>query len=132
MKPQKIKYDGTERRRYPRLPGTVVDYFPIGEDTLKKTSFTENISPVGICFLADEDIKIDTHLSLKIHLPGSKGAIEAKGKVVWTKISSFLSVEKRKHYDIGAEIIEISEEDRLAIWEYIVKNINKVEDFKGF
>ena len=126
------KYGGPERRKYPRLPGAFVEYFPKGEISSRKTSFTENISPAGICILVDEEIKTNTGLSLKIYLPGSKEGIEAEGRVVWCRSSSFLTVEKRKHYDLGVEIMEIDENDRRRIWEYIVKNIDKDKDFKGF
>jgi len=130
---QKIdKYGGPERRRYPRLPGAFVEYIPEGKISSRKTSFTENISPAGICILVDEDVKRNTGLSLKIYLPGSKESIEAEGRVVWSKPSSFLTSEKRKHYDLGVEIIKIEENDRQRIWEYIVKNIDKDKDFKGF
>lgn len=116
---QKSKYNGQERRRYSRLPGTMVEYFPIGKDNLKKSSFTENVSPVGICFLADENIAIDTPLGLKIHLPNSIEALEAKGKVIWTNASAFLSVEKANHYDVGVEIVEMDDTDRSKIKKYI-------------
>jgi len=122
-KPQKDKYGGPERRRYPRLPGTLVEYFPIGEIAAKKTSFTENISPVGVRLLVDEEIKINALLSLKIYLPGSKDAIEAKGRIVWTRLSSFLSRGKRKHYDLGMEFVEIDESDREKIWQYVAKHL---------
>jgi len=126
------KYVGPERRRFPRLSASFVEYFPIGEIVSKKKSFTENISPVGICFLVDEKIELDTTLSLKIYLPGSKEAIEAQGKVVWTRESAFLSVKKRKHYDLGVEIVEIDSNDRQRIWQYIVKYIEIDKDLKGF
>lgn len=124
MEARKDKYNGQERRRYARLPGTMVEYFPLGKNNLKKSSFTENVSPVGICFLADENIAIDTPLSLKIHLPNSKEALEAKGKVIWTNASAFLSVEKASHYDVGVEIIEIDEKDRSKIEKYIAMHIS--------
>jgi hypothetical protein len=116
---QESKYNGRERRRYSRLPGTMVEYFPLGKNNLKKSSFTENVSPVGICFLADENIAIDTLLGLKIHLPNNKEALEAKGKVIWTNVSLFLSVAKASHYDVGVEIIEMDETDRSKIEKYI-------------
>jgi Tfp pilus assembly protein PilZ len=124
MEARKDKYHGQERRRYSRLPGTMVEYFPLGKNNLKKSSFTENVSPVGICFLTDEKIEVDTILSLRIHLPNSKDALEAKGKVIWTNVSAFLSVEKASHYDVGVEIIEIDETDRVKIEKYIAMHIS--------
>ena len=124
-------WDGQERRRFPRFPSSLVEYFPIEEGiTSIKTSFTENICPVGISLLVDEEIKINTLLSLKIYLPGSKDVIEAKGRVVWTRLSSFLSREKRKHYDLGIEFVEIDESDRKRIWQYVLEHIIKDQNFK--
>ena len=126
------KYDGQERRKYPRIPGAFVEYCPTGEISSRRTSFTEDISPAGIRILVDEEVKINTVLSLKIFLPASKEGIEAEGRVVWARSSSFLTVEKKKHYDVGVEFTKIDENDRRRIWEYIVKNIEKDKDFKGF
>ena len=116
------RYTGIERRKYPRIHATFVEYSPIGEIIPQKKSFTENVGPGGICFLVDEEIKLKTHLSLKIYLPDSQEVIEAKGKVVWTKASSFLSVGKGNHYDLGLEFVEIDEYDQQRIWQYIEKH----------
>ena len=125
METRMDKYNGKERRRYSRLPGTLVEYFPSGKDNLKKSSFTENVSPVGICFLADENIAVDTSLNLKVHLPNSQEALMAKGKVIWTNASAFLSIEKANHYDVGVEITEIDEKDRKKIERYIAMHAKK-------
>jgi len=116
-------WNGRERRRFPRLPGASVEYSILEENTPIKTTFTENISPVGVRLLVDEEIKINALLSLKIYLPGSKDAIEAKGRIVWTRLSSFLSRGKRKHYDLGMEFVEIDESDREKIWQYVAKHL---------
>ena len=132
MEARKEDYGGIERRRYPRIHATFVEYSPIREIIPQKKSFTENVSPGGICFLVDEEIGVNTLLSLKIYLPDNRDAIEAKARVVWTKVSSFLSVEKRKHYDLGLEFVEIDENDRQRIWQYIEKHSSEDKSFSDF
>ena len=51
-------WDGRERRRFPRLPGASVEYSLIEENTTIKTTFTENISPVGVRLLVDEGLVV--------------------------------------------------------------------------
>ena len=84
-------------------------------------SFTEDISPVGIRIFSQEDLENNTFLFLKIYLPHYKSPIEAKGRVVWSKESSFGDVKKRKNYDIGVEFIEIKTDDQQNISDYVDK-----------
>ena len=124
MRLRKDKKADKERRRYPRIHASYVEYTAVKGTDLKK-SFTENVCPGGICFLVDEKVRKRTILFLKIYLPVLKYAIEAKGRVVWVRESAFLSVKKRKHYDLGVELIEIEESDREKIWDYVDKYADK-------
>jgi c-di-GMP-binding flagellar brake protein YcgR len=116
------KWEGQERRRYPRLKGATVEYIPIGKASPKEMSFTEDISAVGIRILASENIDIDIVLLLKIYLPHYSEPVKAKGRVVWTRQSRFLRRDDRKaeHYDIGIEFMEISDDDQSKICQYTV------------
>lgn len=115
------KYSGAERRRYPRLHASVVEYYPIGRAEATEMSFTENIGAGGICIFVTENLDIDTLLFLKIYLPHKETPIEAKGKVVWTAKSSFLGIERTKNFDVGVTFVEIGEDDRKDIAEYVRK-----------
>ena len=126
MKPTKDEYGGKERRKYPRIQATFVEYSVIGEVASKEiSSFTEDVSAGGICILSCEKIETDSLLSLKIYLPDGGGPIEAKGKVAWAGVSTFLSMEGRKHYDLGIEFIQIDEKDRLRIYKYTSERSSK-------
>ena len=116
------KWDGQERRRYPRLKGATVEYVAIGKASPKEMSFTEDISAVGIRILASENIDIDTILLLKIYLPHYSEPVKVKGRVVWTRQSRFLRRDTKKveHYDIGIEFMEIKDEDQSKICQYTV------------
>ena len=111
---------GKERRRFPRLKGATVEYFAIGKASPREMSFTEDISAVGIRILSSDEIAIDTILLLKMYLPHHNEPVEAKGRVVWTRQSRFLRKEGQpgKHYDIGIEFIEISDEDQQIVCQY--------------
>ncbi len=130
MQNQGDKDTRTERRKYKRVYAAFVEYSCIGEDTLKEiASFTEDVSAGGICILASEEKEKDTLLSLKIYLPDRKDPIEAKGKVVWTRPSSFLKTKEKKHYDLGIEFVEIDEEDRKSILKYASRHSEKGRKF---
>ena len=127
MEPLKGKYPKRERREFPRLKSAFVDYAPIGKVTSEEiSSLTENVSAKGICIFVPKEIKRDTLLSLKIYLPDGRGAVKAKGKVVWTKASDFLSVGERRHYDLGIEFVEIDDNDRERICEYTAQHPDEI------
>jgi len=121
MSTEKQKYTGVERRRYPRLRASIVEYYPIENSSAKEITFTENLGGGGICFLASEKLQVGTMIFLKIYLPIASQPILAKGRVVWTKESSFLDSRNRQSYDLGVEFIEIDEEDRKKILDYTLK-----------
>ena len=128
MVTQKDKYSGRERREYPRIKSAFVNYSSIGEATVKETSsLTENVSAKGICIFISKVIKLNTLLSLKIYLPDGKGAVKAKGKVVWIRESPFLRVAGSKHHDVGIEFVEIDENDRERINEYASRHPEEIQ-----
>ena len=128
MDPLASEYQGRERREFPRLKSAFVDYALIGKVSSKEiSSLTENVSAKGICIFVPKEMKIDTLLSLKIYLPDGKGAVNAKGKVVWVKESAFLSVEGRKHFDLGIEFVEIDNNDRERICDYASQHPNEIQ-----
>ena len=81
IKPQEDKYNGPERREYPRIKGITAVYFPIGKEDLKAVGFVKNVSAKGINLNVMQKIKNNTILSLKMNLPGTNIPIRFKGKV---------------------------------------------------
>lgn len=119
MEFQKGKYFGVEKRKFPRIRASVVEYCPIGNVESKQLSFTEDLGAGGMRIFCSQDFKIDTLLLLKIYLPLEKEPIEAKARVIWSRQSHFLDKNtEEKNYDVGVEFIEIDEEDRQSIFEY--------------
>lgn len=111
------------KREFARLNLNVrVDWRKIDDtvDVLGKfPDATRNISAGGLCLSMDEELQVGDELQLRMELPPKK-IINAKGKVVW--ISEF-EVDKRgykKMYNTGIKFIEIRDEDREEINEFVL------------
>ena len=79
-----------------------------------KGAITRNVGENGLRIISNEFIPPATNLILEIFLPSLIGQIRALCKVIWA--------EKRRYsnqYDIGMEFIEITEEDKRYIAEFI-------------
>ena len=112
--PREGKYTGGERRKYLRLHAATIEYSIIGKAALSETSFAKDIGAGGVCIFISEEMETGTLLSLSIYLPNVEEPIKAKGKVIWKRLSSFLSGQEKKHYDTGVEFLEIDDNDRDA------------------
>ncbi|MCM8773709.1 MAG: PilZ domain-containing protein [Candidatus Omnitrophica bacterium] len=111
-----------ERRKYPRLNTCAeIEYRVSKEDTFMKT-VTKNIGAGGVCIISEERIGKDTILFLKMNLSPRKKFIQAKGRVVWSSEFYSSSLEKIV-YNLGIEFIEISDEDRQRIYDYVIARI---------
>ncbi len=108
-----------ESRRAKRGPASFVEYCHVeGEDLKKIQAFTENISTVGICIFLNEKIEEGSLLSITIYLLDGSEPIEAKGRVKWMRLSHFLNVKDKQHFDAGIEFVEIADEDRSKLLYY--------------
>jgi len=124
MEPKNENYSGVERRQFPRLPASVVDYarieVSIDGSTKEKTSFAKDVSVGGVCIFISEKVEIGDLLSLKIYLPEHKRSIDAVGRVAWVKKSPLLN-PKDEHYDVGVQLVKIEESEREKLQEYTKK-----------
>ena len=110
-----------EMRVFPRLslacdieysinsPGTFVN-------SEKVISKTKDISQGGICLITYTSLRKGDVLNLKFRLKGYDKSIEAVGKVVWTQV---FEIGNQKGYDNGIEFIDIPEEYKSIIEEFI-------------
>ena len=114
-----------EKRKYPRLNTSVdINYNVTGKvPRQQQKSVTKNISAGGICLIVYEDIEVGAILNLKFNLGGTEDIIEAKGVVVWRSSFSILQ-DKRMRYDVGIEFIDIPENDRQKISEYVLRLVH--------
>jgi len=120
------KEDKTNRRKNNRVYASFVEYCRVEDELSKKVqAFTENISSSGICILLNEEIKAGTFLFITIYLLDGSLTIETKGKVMWTRPSTFLNVKDSKHYDVGINFVEITKEDQNRLSNYSTKYANE-------
>lgn len=122
---QEDKYNGLERRESPRIKGITAVYSPIGKENLKAVGFVNNIGANGIKITVTQKIESKSILSLKMNLPGSNTSIQFKGRVIWGKDVNINLCSKMGGYELGTEFIEISDNDRQKISQYVLDCLNK-------
>ncbi|MFH0771873.1 MAG: PilZ domain-containing protein [Candidatus Omnitrophota bacterium] len=118
-------YDGldfSERREHPRVGVAMpVSYRGIrqsGDSAMN--AITRDISRGGIRLLVDEFISVFTRLVVDISIPSTVKPVRVVSKVAW--------VRKRPHgdqYEVGMQFIDIPEEDRRGIFEFVDKSNRK-------
>lgn len=115
-----------EKRRYSRLDINVnVNWKRIAgnvvSDSIAK-GVSKNISEGGICLIVYEKLNIGDIIALDIELPIGK-VIKARGRVAWGK--DFEIVGWEKGYDIGIELIDVSQQDKDILRNFVFKILNK-------
>lgn len=111
-----------ERRSFPRLSlGADVKYSVAKINSSQGESPMKNISAAGICIVVYEDLKLGTVLSLQVYLPGNDAPVYTKGRVVW-KSEFKIGYGSRPCYDVGVGFLDIDEEDRQKILQYVSKS----------
>ena len=111
---------GRERRRWPRAKAG----WPISLD-LPEGRFearVRDISQAGVCFFLDRAVELMTVLAVELELSleendgqCSKHVLSARGVVVRSEPIS----ERLDHYEIAVFMPDLSEDDKLAIREYV-------------
>lgn len=111
-----------EKRRYARLNASVdVRWNKIvdpGEKAAYNETITKNISEGGICLLAYEKAEVGDILDLVFELPSQK-VIRSKAQVRWVKEFKMGGEKAQQGYDIGLEFLDILNEDRKEIKNFV-------------
>jgi len=110
-----------ERRRFPRLDTSVdIEYGIFKKESLQEgKAVTKNISAGGICLIVYEKIEIGTILDIRSNLKDINYIIKARGKIVWS--SNFTVMPGNiARYDLGIEFVEIKEDDRQKLSQYVL------------
>lgn len=112
-----------EKRRYPRLDINVdIEWKKISAaatDAVIK-GVSKNISEGGICLLVYEKLNTGDILSLDIKLPSGK-MIRSRGKVAWIKEFEIIGQKIEKGYDAGIELVDVNEEDKKVLKEFVFR-----------
>jgi len=106
-----------EKRRAPRVSGTLVEYTFEGKDAPAKEAFIKDICIYGVCIFVPHNVEQDEILCLNVYLSGDDNPINAKGKVIWHKAGSHLG-----YFNVGIEFTKMSVEHKVILTEYIEKN----------
>ncbi len=112
-----------ERRKFVRL-NTNVDVkwakiTPDKEGATGDLSKTKNISGGGICLTVyGKNVDIGDILDMEIDLP-TKKTIKVRGRVAWVGEFEIVGGRHEKNYDLGVEFLEIDEEDRIEINQFV-------------
>lgn len=109
-----------ERRESPRVNTAMsVQYRGIRQtDDSVVGAIARDISVGGIRLLVNEFVSVFTRLVLEVALPSSPKPVTVISKVAW--------VRKRPHgeqYEVGMQFMDIAEEDRRDISDFIEKSI---------
>ena len=121
--------DLSDRRNFPRIDATVLVrhlfyYYakpqtPPGESD----AYTKNIGGGGIMFETDVFAPSDAFAELEIHLPNLSIPIQTIAKIVW--VQDIKHNETEKKYRMGASFLEIGEDDRNTLIDFIQSNTPK-------
>ncbi len=101
-----MEYIGIERRTCIRfeIPGATLNYKK-DKALLPETKYGEEFCPIldisrgGLRYLTQENLKINSNVTLKISLPGERVPLVMKGQVRWVAINAGKSYK----YQIGAQ-----------------------------
>lgn len=101
-----MEYTGIERRTCIRfeIPGATLSYKK-DKALLPETKYGEEFCPIldisrgGLRFLTQENLKINSNVTLKISLPGERVPLVMKGQVRWSAINAGKSYK----YQIGVQ-----------------------------
>ena len=88
-------------RQQSRVSTRVPVDFAISERQLK-THYTVNLSPGGLFVETDEELPVDTRLSLQVRFPSSGRGVTCQGRVAWT--NSAKNGRKQTHLPAGMGI----------------------------
>jgi len=118
-----------ERRRYVRLNIPLeVSYSIPGREAVRRKSITKDVSPNGARFAVEEELPKGTVLDINIKIPTSLKPIPIKARIVWSKKESG---QGKNTYDAGFEFVQIPEESKQKLFQYLcnlmydqLKNLN--------
>jgi len=89
-------------------------------------AWTKDVGGNGLGLLTRARLAVGVTIDLKFQLPGQAVPIEAKGRVVWSKLEQGSSDE----YRIGLAFEQIEPKDRLAIMKFVEAEARRVTEAK--
>ncbi|UCC95417.1 MAG: PilZ domain-containing protein [Candidatus Omnitrophota bacterium] len=115
-----------EKRQFVRLDACVKIKWEkiVGEwdDSVGDVGTARNISGGGICLVMYERmVEAGDLLQIEIDLPTSR-IVQLKGRVDWIDEFDIAGGKPEKRYDVGIEFLDIRDEDREDIKQFVIKS----------
>ena len=100
-------YVGSEMRKFKRLPyqTNCILFFPGKKSHVARTI---DISEGGICVVAEQLLKTDSYIRIRLAFLKNKKHISLRTRVAWIKEAELLRGEIKKRYKLGLEFIDLS------------------------
>ncbi len=89
-----------------------MEYSLDSKDSSMQAAFVKNICFKGVCLVINQEIKAGTIMFLNIYLLGDKQPMSVKAQVVWQRFISNFGLNKIKHYALGVEFLDLSQDKR--------------------
>lgn len=83
--------------------------------------WTKDVGGDGLGLITKVHCAVGARLNLHLQIPNYEKVIEARGRVVWSKIDD----EGQKQYRIGVAFESIEDTDRIAIMKYVATEAKK-------
>lgn len=116
------KDDFPERRRQPRINTAMsVQYRGIRQaNDSVVNAISRDISTGGVCLLVNEFISVFTRLVLEIAIPSAPKPVRVVSKIAWIRKRPY-----GEQYEVGAQFMDISEEDKRGVFGFVERSIPK-------
>jgi len=114
-----------EKRRDRRVPLRVQVFVRNKEFEGTIFFYSANISTGGIFLESDLLFDVGTEFLLEFTLPLHPGFIRAKGVVVWVTRPGVIGQERSDPPGMGIKFVEISDEDRKKLEEFIARKLSR-------
>lgn len=114
------KADFPERRQEPRVASTMsVQYRGIRQESdATVNAIARDISVGGVRLLVNEFVSVFTRLVLEIAMPSTPKPVRAVSKITWIRKRPY-----GEQYEVGAQFMDMSDEDRKDINDFIERSI---------
>lgn len=117
-----LKDDFPERRQQPRVNTTMsVQYRGIRQaDDSVVNAISRDVSNGGVRLMVNEFISVFTRLVLDIALPSAPKPVRVVSKVAWIRKRPY-----GEQYEVGAQFMDMSEEDKKGIFDFVESSAPK-------
>lgn len=115
-------WDGFNNRKFPRVQVQCDIRLHPDTGTAPIATVTQNVGIGGVCVLLEKEIERFAECQVRLNLDSEKNKVECKGRVVW-KVGTKEPKDKRSHYDIGIEFVDLEEEKREKIRQFLQEKV---------